>query len=270
MSLPPYITLEKAVGETPLACVEAYRRTHPELIGVPLAYAGRLDPMASGTLLILLGDTCRVQEQYHELDKTYEFSILLGIGSDSHDVLGRLTIDLHPPLISPTTLIEAAAHYIGSVTLPYPHFSAKTVGGKPLHTWTLEGRLDEITIPTKTSTIYELTLTDLRDIPRDVVAHEALQKIALIPPVTDPRKALGNDFRRNDIIPDWKLVEQDHMLPATYQCASFTCTASSGTYMRTLAHQLAQVVGTHGLAWHIHRTRIGVYDEASGRFIKQY
>ena len=62
-----YITLEKAVGETPLSCAEAYRSAHPELEGTPMAYAGRLDPMASGRLLILLGDECKNQANYHKI-----------------------------------------------------------------------------------------------------------------------------------------------------------------------------------------------------------
>jgi tRNA U55 pseudouridine synthase TruB len=40
-------------------------------------------PMASGKLLVLLGEECKHQENYHSLDKEYEFSVLLGIGSDT-------------------------------------------------------------------------------------------------------------------------------------------------------------------------------------------
>jgi len=260
MSLPPYLILEKAVGETPLACVETCRARHPELTGVPLAYAGRLDPMASGTLLILVGDTCKQQADWHNLDKAYDFSILFGISSDTHDVLGRLTTDPTPPVISATTINAALSPFTGEITLPYPHFSSKTVNGKPLHTWTLENRLSEITIPTKTSTVYSLTLTSLETITRDTLVSEALKKINTIPPVTDPRKALGNDFRRSEIIPDWHHVASSHQLPPHYHIATLHCIASSGTYMRTLAHEIARHCGTMGLAWHIHRSMIGIFN----------
>ena len=53
-----FVTLEKAVGETPLSALERHRGEHPELLGIPMAYAGRLDPMASGKLLVLIGDEC--------------------------------------------------------------------------------------------------------------------------------------------------------------------------------------------------------------------
>ena len=54
-----FVVLEKKVGETPLACLLSYKKAHPELGGIPASYAGRLDPMASGKLLILLGEECK-------------------------------------------------------------------------------------------------------------------------------------------------------------------------------------------------------------------
>lgn len=259
-SLPPYITLEKVVGETPLACVEAYRGTHPELIGVPLAYAGRLDPMASGKLLILVGDECKRQTDYHNLDKTYEFSVLFGLASDTGDVLGRLTYaNVPPPTITADTLNNIANSLVGEITLPYPTFSAKTVAGKPLHLWTLENRLHEITIPTKTSTIYSLSLTALEEQDHQTLCTLARNKIDTIPPITEVSKALGQDFRRTDIRADWAALATNTVAPSNWQIASFTCTASSGTYMRTLAEIIAARCNTAGLAWHIHRSTIGVY-----------
>ena len=46
-----YVIVEKAVGETPLEATERYRVRANIDTGTPLAYAGRLDPMASGQLL---------------------------------------------------------------------------------------------------------------------------------------------------------------------------------------------------------------------------
>ena len=156
-----YITLEKLIGETPLSCAEAYRAEHPELKGVPMAYAGRLDPMASGKLLILLGDECKNQTNYHGLDKEYEFSVLIGIESDSQDVMGRLKATDTNPILNEEKIELVAKTFLGKIELPYPIFSSKTVRGKPLHTWTMEGRLSEIEIPTKESEIYEIEFTKL-------------------------------------------------------------------------------------------------------------
>jgi tRNA pseudouridine(55) synthase len=265
-----FVVLEKAVGETPLSCAEAYRATRPELAGVPLAYAGRLDPMASGKLLVLLGEECKHQENYHSLDKEYEFSVLLGIGSDTHDVLGRLTTCPTGTIANQATIASIGASLMGNIALPYPHFSSRTVQGKPLHMWTLEGRLHEIEIPTQESTIYELALHKLETKPRAQVVDEARTKIDTIPPVTELRKALGNDFRRVDVRLDWEKIKNDHSLPSEYTIAHFRCLASSGTYMRSLALLIGQRLGTCGLAWHIHRTHIGTYNPTTKSWHHEY
>ncbi|MES2749684.1 MAG: hypothetical protein V4606_04810 [Patescibacteria group bacterium] len=256
-----YVVLEKGVGQTPLECAELWRAAHPEFTGVPLAYAGRLDPMASGKLLVLIGDECKVQEQYHHLDKEYEFSVLFGVSSDTADVLGRLTIALKVPSVLKSKLSLIVKKLIGSVTLPYPHFSSKTVHGKPLHVWTLEGRLNEITIPTKQSTIYSLKVVKIESKNRAEIYDEVSTRIESIAPVTDPSKALGNDFRRVDVRKDWKLFIETGTPTDQFTIVTFICTASSGTYMRTLSEVIAKEAGTTGLAYHIHRTKIGQYQK---------
>jgi tRNA pseudouridine(55) synthase len=259
MTLPRYVVLDKAVGQTPLACAELWRADKPELAGVPLAYAGRLDPMASGKLLVLIGDECKVQEKYHGLDKQYEFSVLFGVSSDTADILGRLQFADTIPTPTLAQLQTICKNLVGEVELPYPHFSSKTIKGKPLHVWTLEGRLDEIEIPTKRSTIFKLTPTKLETKTRAQIYQEASAKIETIPPVTDESKALGADFRRVDVRADWKRFSEAGTPADPFTIATFTCTASSGTYMRTLCEVIAKQANTTALAYHIHRTTIGKY-----------
>lgn len=257
-----YIVLEKAVGQTPLQCAESWRSEHPEFASAPLAYAGRLDPLASGKLLVLIGDECKRQAEYHNLDKRYEIEVVFGLGSDTGDVMGLLTPDDTRPSVTETDLRRTLTSLTGDIELPYPVFSAKTVQGKPLHTWAMEGRLDEITIPTKRSTIYTLTLSGLTTINANDLHNRALEKINSIPPVTESRKALGNDFRRSDIRQcwnNWLAAHKNDRFPV----ATITCTASSGTYMRTLANTIASHHNTRGLALSIHRTKIGHFQPLS-------
>ena len=47
--------------------------------------------MASGKLLILIGDECKNQKKYFGLDKEYEFEVLFGVESDTGDVLGLIS-----------------------------------------------------------------------------------------------------------------------------------------------------------------------------------
>jgi len=258
-SMRRYVVIDKHVGETPLQALERFRHDAELSSEIPLAYAGRLDPMASGRLLILIGDECKRQEEYHGLDKEYLFEVLLGVSSDTGDVLGCITPDTRPGLKSSRPgLVSVARELIGVLELPYPHFSSKTVKGKPLHTWTLEGRLDEIEIPTYAGEIYRLDLMNVGEAPIDALVELASLKIESLPPVTDERKAIGNDFRRADVRDSWKTFHESRT-QETYTIAQFRCICSSGVYMRTLAEEIAKQLNTTGLALSIHRLNIGVY-----------
>ncbi len=269
-SLPPYLTIEKNVGETPLQALERLRVIHSIPDSLSLAYAGRLDPMASGLLLILVGDECKIQEGYHSLDKEYTIEVLLGASSDTGDILGIVEGFKNTSTI--LTMSEITKSLEGTITLPYPHYSSKTVQGKPLHTWALEGRLHEIAIPEKTSMVYSLKHTSERTMSRAELLKYVTEKIALLPVVTDPKKALGEDFRREKVLASWHTLIENNV-QREYTIHSFTCICSSGTYMRTLAEQIGTLSNTHALALSIHRTRIGTYIKIpliGGFFRKSY
>ncbi|OGG41921.1 hypothetical protein A2837_01785 [Candidatus Kaiserbacteria bacterium RIFCSPHIGHO2_01_FULL_46_22] len=252
-----YIVLEKAVGETPLQAVEKFRATRPDLTGVSLAYAGRLDPMASGKLLILIGEECKNQESYHSLDKEYRFEVLLGSTSDTGDILGLVDWK-EATNFNQLQLQKLAKSLQGALALPYPKFSSRTVKGKPLHIWTLENRLGEIEIPTAETTVYKLKLVDLRTVSAEKVYEDALARIELMPKVEEESKALGRDFRRSDVRVAWQ-VWLEHHRGELVQIATFDCVASSGTYMRSLAGEIGRRLSTTALAYSIHRTVMGRY-----------
>lgn len=268
-NIPPYILLEKKVGQTPLETLKIWQNENPELVNIPMAYAGRLDPMASGSLLILIGEECKKQSEYHNLDKEYRVGILFGAQSDSGDVLGIISTHNYPE-IKTEMIEEVLKTLIGDIELPYPVFSAKTVQGKPLHTWTVENRLHEIIIPTRKSTIYKLDLNQLSTLTRKEVVERSLTKIELIPPVTDPRKALGNDFRRPDVRKSWQNFLESGAAEDIFYLADITCICSSGTYMRTLAEVIATKLDTRGLAFSIHRTVVGKYNQSNKTWLERF
>jgi tRNA U55 pseudouridine synthase TruB len=251
-----YTVINKHVGETPLEAMEAWRVREGVPTNIPLAYAGRLDPMASGALIVLIGDECKRQKLYQSYNKEYRFEILLGFGSDTGDILGLAErgTDVHP---TESEILHAVHSLKGSRELRYPRFSAKTVRGVPLHEWTLRGGLPDSDIPTYTATVLRARFENARSVSAAEVQEYIRERITRIPPVTDPRKALGADFRRNDILPRWDSLllnpsEQFLIIQAS-------ATVSSGTYIRTLAEVVGTSLGTRALAYSIHRTRIGTY-----------
>jgi tRNA pseudouridine(55) synthase len=230
-----------------------------------MAYAGRLDPMASGKLLVLIGEECKHQEHYHGLDKEYVFEVLFGVSSDTADVLGILGESV-PTSLTHEKVAEAARGFRGEIALPYPHFSSKTVGGKPLHTWTLEGKIGEIDVPLRHSRIYRLDVIDTYTRSSAEVYEEATAKIETIPTVTDPRKSIGNDFRRADVRASWRAFKESVSPDARFTVARMRTICSSGTYMRSLAQALGEHLGFPALAYAIERTQIGRYIPLGKRY----
>jgi len=251
-------TINKRVGETPLQAIEKSREERGIPANVKMAYAGRLDPMAEGKLLVLVGDSCKKIKKYWNLDKEYRVSVVLGLASDSHDVLGKLSYtNESPEVFEEDKLRNVAQQFIGVYSWPYPTISSKPVNGKPLFQWFLEGRLEEIDIPNSTGEIFEIEFKRMRSITPEELKTRTLEKIHSLSIVTEKSKRLGRDFRRHEVIDSWNTWYQTSA--TKLQVIDIVCTASAGTYMRTLADEIGKKLGTGGLALEIHRTEIGRY-----------
>ncbi|MDQ3244755.1 MAG: tRNA pseudouridine(55) synthase TruB, partial [bacterium] len=85
-----FYLLNKKEGETPLEALESFRVKAKIGKEVKMTYAGRLDPMASGLLIILAGEECKNKEKYLRLDKEYNFEVLFGFATDTYDILGKV------------------------------------------------------------------------------------------------------------------------------------------------------------------------------------
>ena len=80
------IPIYKPIGKTPLEVIEEYKQNNKNI--KKCSYAGRLDPMASGLLILLANESCLKQNDFHNLSKIYEFKIVVGISTDTYDLLG--------------------------------------------------------------------------------------------------------------------------------------------------------------------------------------
>ncbi|MBU4536810.1 hypothetical protein KJ603_02105, partial [Patescibacteria group bacterium] len=126
------LKLYKRISETPLESIQQWKKENPEYIDEKMTYAGRLDPMAEGELLVLVGEECKKKEEYLRLDKEYEVDILFGFETDSYDILGIIQkkVDVARP-----QNYDAVGHggkverflmrLIGKLSQEYPlHFSS--------------------------------------------------------------------------------------------------------------------------------------------------
>lgn len=222
------VIVHKDVGETPLEALERYRAREvaagrTELANAPMTYAGRLDPMAEGELLILIGDECRNKERWLGLDKEYEVEIVLGIETDTYDALGLAKVG--DSFKNSMNLPHRLGQYTGRLRQEYPPYSSKMFnwkGNEP---------------PTKEVEIYSIGLLSENKI------HAAELKDRIFSMID---KVKG-EFRQTEIKQHWSdvLKEGD-----SFETMKIRVKCSSGTYMRSLAHRMG------GFALKIMRTAV--------------
>jgi tRNA pseudouridine(55) synthase len=282
--------LDKKVSQTPLELLEVFQKTKKffkwqkkaEKIckkrsgnkqgcaKVPLAYAGRLDPMAEGKMLILAGEACKERERYLSLDKEYVFEVLLGFSSDTKDILGL--VKKHEGFYNKKNFSDFMGRYfyviylqkklekilekmIGKRHMEYPVFSSKAVGGKPLFLWALEKKLDQIKIPKKEVEIYKINLQKVYFVKKEKMIKNIFSKINNLKKVEEESKKLGEDFRRVEVLQSWQNSLREFCPNQKFLILKIKTRVSSGTYMRSLAQEVGESLGTTGLAYSIKRTR---------------
>lgn len=240
----------KHVGETPLAALRRFATAHSQLTDDALTYAGRLDPLAEGVLLVLANATQEEKERILALPKTYTLEILCGISTDTYDLLGmpRIRTNFSQPT---RDRIEAITrNFPGKHHLRYPPYSSRPVDGKPLFQWAREGRIDAIHIPTREIQIAEA----------HVLGHNTASAKDILERVHARAGVVTGDFRQDQIIHAWNAALHDQV--QTFPIYTLQISCSSGTYMRSLAQMIGAELGIGACAYGITRTRVGVYTDA--------
>lgn len=243
------LNLYKVRGETPLERIERFRKEHSEYKNVPLSYAGRLDPMAEGVLLVLVGETNKKREEYLGLDKEYTFDVLFGFATDTYDLLGLMTNGVtrasHRQIRVPL-LIEYVAQLVGMQTQKYPPFSSKPLEGQPLFVKARKGELGNFELPEHKVEVFSALLEKTSRITGEHLLAEIETSIARV----------KGDFRQERIVALW----QDNLrvlYGLSFDVATITIHCSSGTYVRSIANELGEHLGVPALAMRILRTRVG-------------
>ncbi len=210
-----------------------------------MTYAGRLDPLASGLMIILTGDDVHKKTDYSGLDKFYTAEIVFGIQTDTYDILG-MPHSLSQVEINPEHLLALLEKIIGTYDQEYPAYSSKTVDGIPLWSLARDGELPEEK-PSHQITVYRASLEQVKYINTD-------ELLRTVHTVCD---TVTGDFRQSSIRESWDKVLQGNHTQFLVIRVDFT--VSSGTYIRTLAHSLGQLTGTGACLLSLYRTRIGDY-----------
>jgi tRNA pseudouridine55 synthase len=123
------LTVDKPSGITSFAVVAAVRRAS----GIKkVGHAGTLDPMATGVLVIALGQSTRLIRYVQEGEKEYLAAVQFGVATDSLDADGNES-ERVPMNFDRADLERALAGFRGRITQTPPMVSALQFEGRRLY-----------------------------------------------------------------------------------------------------------------------------------------
>ena len=237
----------KPLGLTPLQALEKFKKKKKLSKNLSITYAGRLDPMAEGVLLLLTGDKVHEKEKYLKLDKTYRAQILFGVSTDTFDILGKiLNIGGAVPKID--TINKEIKNFTGKITLPIPPYSSVPISGKPSFMHARAGDLKLDNAQKREMEIYKVKFNAYKKISPDKVLKTVQHKIAKV----------SGDFRQKEVLKLWKqnLTSSKSL---QFGLLDITISCRSGTYIRSIAHTLGKNLSTPSLLYNLKREKVGKY-----------
>lgn len=251
------LSVYKPLGATPLQALDALRVERPEFAHEPMTYAGRLDPMAEGLLIVLTGEDRHRAKEFQQLDKTYRATFVLGFGSDTGDVLGKCEVmklgSSEVGEVKDDRQQTAEERYeriknilLGDHDVSMPVYSSYKVKGKPLHVWAKSGRLDEIEVPHRVMHVDAVRDVEVSTMSADVFLQSVIENISKV----------SGDFRQEEIVNRWREVMRDVKEVTLVSCE---LDVQSGTYIRSLAGVLGEQLQTGAMLYRLVRTRVGEF-----------
>ena len=243
----------KKIGETSLQALERLRAKEG-LDKEKLTFAGRLDPMAEGLILILAGNERFKKDKFNVMDKEYEFELLLGLESDSADQLGIVSSYRPKTKIELQNLDSVLQEFQGVHKWRYPCFSSKTHKGKSLFKWSIEEGCPKER-PEYQAEIYDLKLISTRKIKAADLQERVFKNLRLLgrSSITESY----NDFRKAEVKKSWNRFFKELEPGQEFILLRLSAKVSKSLYIRSLAQRLAVRLGARGIALSIKRRSFG-------------
>ena len=120
-----------------------------------VGHTGTLDPMATGVLVLCLGNALKVCELITANDKEYIAKVILGIETETLDTTSPI-INTKKTNITKEEIEKVLNSFKGIYLQEVPKYSAVKINGKKLYEYAREGK--EIELPKKMVTIYDIQL----------------------------------------------------------------------------------------------------------------
>ena len=153
------INLNKPKGITSQSAVTRVKR----LLGAKKAgHSGTLDPMATGVLLVCIGEATKIMRFLTGRDKRYNARIVLGARTDTQDADGVVVETKMIPELHYNDVTVALRHFIGKISQTPPMYSAIKINGETLYKLARKGI--EIQRPARYIEIYDIRVKQV-DLP---------------------------------------------------------------------------------------------------------
>ncbi|MGQ0659303.1 tRNA pseudouridine(55) synthase TruB [Sphingosinicella sp.] len=232
-----WLVIDKPVGIGSTQVVGAVKRALREggYPKVRAGHGGTLDPLASGVLPVALGEATKLAGRMLDSDKVYEFTIAFGVETDTLDGEGVAvaTSDRRPAVAEIEAILP---RFTGAIEQVPPAFSALKVDGKRAYDLARAG--EEVALASRSVTIHAL---EVKEGPHPNLLPQAGEGANQRPLLPLPLAGEGGG--------------EGEGLPSI----TLTAMVSKGTYVRSLARDIARALDTVGHVTMLRRTKAGPF-----------
>ena len=237
----------KHTGETTTEFIDRLCITYGHNKG---CVCGKLDPMARGVTRILFDKDTKLMTKHLNSIKTYEFKLVLGISTDSDDIMGNITESRDVTPSDVKKVIDFMFEYAKRTEQNYHPISAihikKDGVNKPLWHWHKLKLLKHEDLPSKKISVFKTELITRGDI---YYSTYLMDIDRFLNSVTNREV-----FRIDDILTQWKELVYHKVF-----MIKFKVRVSSGFYVRMMAYDIKKELGIPVHVFDIHRTNVETF-----------
>ena len=232
-----------------------------------VGHAGTLDPLATGVLLVCIGKATKLAEELQAHDKEYVAGITFGATTPSYDLEKEIDRFFPHEHITAEAVAEALPAFIGEQDQIAPLFSAKSVDGVRAYElarklYKSDGSLDEAA--RELIRVSRINITELELLEFTSRADESGLKNRATP-LAAGGKSIREDttgvvFQTTSSAPSASSrinVTDNSALGLPRAVVRMAC--SKGTYVRALARDLGEALGSGAHLDSLQRSRSGIF-----------